>query len=385
MEVTAAERTTIYTNISPLAQRVNNYIQTQHSSIAAVAKDIGYSRTTVSRYLTGKYDSNPNDLESKLTDFLTRQTGEAVDLTTPLAKSEGKTWQTPVFFESRDAKAVLGVCQSCQEYIGLGIVVARSGYGKTYALRQYAKLSRVAYIECDDTMSSRDLVEAIERSIGLPNGYGTIWRRVNGIREFFNTNKGYLLIIDEADKLVSKYTQKKMEILRAVFDQSDVGLVIAGEPKLEAQIKTYLVRMANRVDFYASLRGLSPSEVEGYLTDFRIEPEALVELKARACNMQTGCFRLLDRTLSIEEINSTQNKDARIQSLQPFVKNGYIKFSKKHKTLLKQMTEYPMGKNDDAPDGLQMAVKLALDVKIGRRVDYRSVIARALDFRRGAY
>lgn len=125
MEVTAAERTTIYTNISPLAQRVNNYIQTQHSSIAAVAKDIGYSRTTVSRYLTGKYDSNPNDLESKLTDFLTRQTGEAVDLTTPLAKSEGKTWQTPVFFESRDAKAVLGVCQSCQEYIGLGIVVAR--------------------------------------------------------------------------------------------------------------------------------------------------------------------------------------------------------------------------------------------------------------------
>ena len=298
MEVTAAERTTIYTNISPLAQRVNNYIQTQHSSIAAVAKDIGYSRTTVSRYLTGKYDSNPNDLESKLTDFLTRQTGEAVDLTTPLAESEGKTWQTPVFFESRDAKAVLGVCQSCQEYIGLGIVVARSGYGKTYALRQYAKLSRVAYIECDDTMSSRDLVEAIERSIGLPNGYGTIWRRVNGIREFFNTNKGYLLIIDEADKLVSKYTQKKMEILRAVFDQSDVGLVIAGEPKLEAQIKTYLVRMANRVDFYASLRGLSPSEVEGYLTDFQIEPEALVELKARACNMQTGCFRLLDRTLS---------------------------------------------------------------------------------------
>lgn len=116
----------------------------------------------------------------------------------------------------------------------------------------------MAYIECDDTMSSRDLVEAIERSIGLPNGYGTIWRRVNGIREFFNTNKGYLLIIDEADKLVSKYTQKKMEILRAVFDQSDVGLVIAGEPKLEAQIKTYLVRMANRVDFYASLRGPLP-------------------------------------------------------------------------------------------------------------------------------
>lgn len=89
--------------------------------------------------------------------------------------------------------------------------------------------------------------------------------------------------------------------------------------------------------------------------------------------------------LPIEEINSVQNKDARIQSLQPFVKNGYIKFSRKHKTLYKQMTEYPMGKNDDGPDGLQMAVKLALDIKVGRKVDYRSVKARALNFVRGAY
>ena len=283
MEVTAAERNITYT---------------EAQSLANVAKSIGYSRTTVSRYLAGKYDSDPTDLENKLAEFLAHETGEAVEVSAPAQEPGAKTGQTPVFYESRDAKAVLGVCQSCQEYIGLGIVVARSGYGKTYALRQYAKLSRVAYIECDDTMSSRDLVEAIERSIGLPNGYGTIWRRVNGIREFFNTNRGYLLIIDEADKLVSKYTQKKMEILRAIFDQSDVGLVIAGEPKLEAQIKTYLVRMANRVDFYASLRGLTPSEVEGYLEGFEIESEALLELKARACNMQTGCFRLLDRTLS---------------------------------------------------------------------------------------
>ena len=89
--------------------------------------------------------------------------------------------------------------------------------------------------------------------------------------------------------------------------------------------------------------------------------------------------------LPIVEINSTQNKDARIQSLQPFVKNGYLKFSRKHKSLLKQMTEYPMGKNDDGPDGLQMAVKLALEAKAGGRVEYRCVQARELGFGRGAY
>lgn len=89
--------------------------------------------------------------------------------------------------------------------------------------------------------------------------------------------------------------------------------------------------------------------------------------------------------LPIEEINSVQNKDARIQSLQPFVKNGYLKFSKKHKTLIDQLLKYPMGKNDDAPDALQMAVALALSVKVGRKVDYKSVQGRAIRFRRGAY
>lgn len=296
MEVTAVKATTIYTTPGKaLAEKINDYLAATKQSIAGLAKEVNYSRTAVSRYLSGKYDSTANGLEEKLAEWYAQQTGDGTE--TPEGMKLQKP-RRPQFFESRDATAVLGVCQSCQEYIGLGIVVGRSGYGKTHTLKQYAKLPKVAYIECDDTMSSRDLVEAIERSLGLPGGYGTIWRRVNGIREFCNTNKGYLIIIDEADKLVSKYTQKKMEILRAIYDQSDVGIVIAGEPKLEAQIKSYLVRMANRVDFYATLNGLSQKEVEEYLNGYEVEPEAMAELKARACNLQTGCFRLLDRTLS---------------------------------------------------------------------------------------
>lgn len=35
-----------------------------------------------------------------------------------------------------------------------------------------------------------------------------------------------------------------------------------------------------------------------YLQGYDITPDALEELQARARNRQTGCFRLLDRTLS---------------------------------------------------------------------------------------
>ena len=293
MEATAAAAISTFASTRTVSERVNAHLTATGMSIANLAKEISYSRSTVSRYLAGKYDSDTTDIEAILAEYLAEHTGEVIAF-----PASSRPAQRPRFYESRDAKAVFGVCRSSQEFIGLGIVVGRSGYGKTHTLKEYAKAPRVAYIECDDTMSSRDLVEAIEKALGIPRGYGTIWSRVNGIRDFCNTNKGYLIIIDEADKLISKYTQKKMEILRGIFDQSDVGLVIAGEPKLEAQIKTYLDRMANRVDFCARLRGLSAPEVESYLDGFDIEQDALTELRVRACNTQTGCFRLLDRTLS---------------------------------------------------------------------------------------
>lgn len=290
----------IYTGeVKTLAQKVNDYLNENKLTITELASKIKYSRTTVSRYLGGKYESDATELEAKLREVLAEAEGfdeaaATMDEVRPVPVMAKRT----EFFGSNDAKSIIGVCNSCQEYIGLGIVVGKSGFGKTHALKYYAKMPRVAYVECDDTMGARDLIEAIERALGIPSGYGSIWKRINGIRDFCNTNKGYLIIIDEADKLISKYTQKKMEILRGIFDQSDVGMVIAGEPKLEAQIKSYLARFANRIDFFVSLHGLTRNEVEGFLQGYDIEEDALNELKVRACNPQTGCFRLLDRTLN---------------------------------------------------------------------------------------
>lgn len=275
-----------------MRQQVKALVDRKKTTIAKLATATGYSRPTISMYLAGNYKGDVEAVERRLEEYMKTQGWNEEKDSTSAVLPAPKT-----FYESRDARAIMGVCQSCQDYMGLGIVVGRSGYGKTHTLKRYAKMSKVAYIECDDTMSSRDLIEAIETALGIPSGYGTNWKRINGIRDFFNTNKGYLLIIDEADKLVSKYTSKKMEILRGIYDQADVGLVIAGEPALEAQIKTYLLRMANRVDFYASLSGLNAGEVKEYLEGYRIEDAALAELKARACNPQTGCFRLLDRTM----------------------------------------------------------------------------------------
>lgn len=89
--------------------------------------------------------------------------------------------------------------------------------------------------------------------------------------------------------------------------------------------------------------------------------------------------------LPIEEIINTANKIMRIESMQPFVKNAYIKFNPRHKTLLEQMKVFPMGRNDDAPDTLEMAIRLAIKTSRSKVGEYTSILKRGLRFKKGAY
>lgn len=62
----------------------------------------------------------------------------------------------------------------------------------------------------------------------------------------------------------------------------------------------------------------------------------------------------------------------RIQTMQPDVKNHYIKFNKKHKRLLEQMFHFPMGAHDDGPDALEGCRTIAKKSKRFRIMDRRA-------------
>lgn len=123
---------------------------------AELALRMNFSRSAVSQYLNGKYNSNPEALEEKLTEFV-KEYEEHVKSETEEVKAIGRTVSGVkpkiAYFESKDYIQTIGVCKSCQENMALGIIVAKSGYGKTHALKKYAKMPRVAYIRCDDTMA----------------------------------------------------------------------------------------------------------------------------------------------------------------------------------------------------------------------------------------
>ena len=62
----------------------------------------------------------------------------------------------------------------------------------------------------------------------------------------------------------------------------------------------------------------------------------------------------------IKSLHHSSQKQARIASLEPYVSQGLLRFNSKHQTLLQQLTLFPMGKNDDGPDALEMVVETAM-------------------------
>lgn len=67
--------------------------------------------------------------------------------------------------------------------------------------------------------------------------------------------------------------------------------------------------------------------------------------------------------LRVKEVNHTTDKVARIQSLEPLISAGRVRFSRRHRQLIDQLRQFPKAAHDDGPDALEMAVAVT---RIGR-------------------
>ncbi len=63
--------------------------------------------------------------------------------------------------------------------------------------------------------------------------------------------------------------------------------------------------------------------------------------------------------IKIKSLQHSSQKHSRICSLETFVSQGLLRFNRKHQQLLQQLTQFPLAKNDDGPDALEMAVDTA--------------------------
>lgn len=76
--------------------------------------------------------------------------------------------------------------------------------------------------------------------------------------------------------------------------------------------------------------------------------------------------------LPIEEVTQTSDKILRITTLQPEIKNKYIKFNRQHKRLMEQLRNFPMADHDDGPDALEGCNRLCSTRKRTARTGNRT-------------
>lgn len=278
-----------------MREKLRSFMEETGRNIKETAEEAGISRPTLSLYLNGEYNGNTQNVEKKLETYLDRKYGFHTG-----GGTAGVVRNRVGLFQTMDASGIVNTCEACQSFHGIGVITGASGYGKTYTLRYYARKKKVLYVECIAAMGRRDLLEALREQIGLHGVRGSVYKQVRAICDLFAEDKGWLIIVDEADKLLTRASVEKMEILRGIYDQSDegVGLVLAGEPELEGRIKGLLPRLESRTGIHTELAGLTPEEVEEYLEGYDVDADALDLLKRRATNRKNGCFRMLDRTIN---------------------------------------------------------------------------------------
>ena len=290
-----------------LRARAEEYTKENRITKKDLADRLDVNRTSLHQYLANPELVGQKTID-KIEDGLTGILFRANDIYTSTYKNQKMRNE---IYETSDCLGVMAICKICQEDAEFGLVYGRAGYGKTYCLKHYARNKRVAYVECNEAMTARDVMKAIERALGLPKMPGSIDDRMDNIKDFFNANEGYLLIIDEADKLISRYAQRKAEIIRSLHDMSDVGVILAGEPALEKTIRSYIPRASSRIACAYELQGLSPQEVVQYICEMADwDEDASAEIVRRGTNKHNGCFRLLNRTC--RNISRITNEGERI-------------------------------------------------------------------------
>jgi predicted phage terminase large subunit-like protein len=72
-------------------------------------------------------------------------------------------------------------------------------------------------------------------------------------------------------------------------------------------------------------------------------------------------------TLNVVQLRPHIDKMLRIQTLQPWIKNGWIVFKRHMRALIDQLIHYPMGDHDDGPDALEQ-LKSLIEAALARLV-----------------
>lgn len=290
-------------NQEQTVQRVTVAIQQfldKGGKLTEMARKIGYSHSALSQFMRGKYPSYQLAIAAE-TVLIRMGVLEPV-------KPEQVVLAHSDFIPTADALEVLGLCQQVWEEREIGVIVGPAGTGKTTALKEYCRLNptTTAYFRADVSLSTAELLVELGRALGVDFTTGISLRSM--MRSLVNrlTVVPRLIIVDEADLLLSgSGGVRKMELLRTLFDEAgNCALLLAGMPKLKVfltrgpSLKDNLAQFYSRVAYMRLLSGLCEEDFDLICQRVKVTDAGRRELLLRATHKETGGLRRLMKVLA---------------------------------------------------------------------------------------
>jgi type II secretory pathway predicted ATPase ExeA len=220
-------------------------------------------------------------------------------------------------FMSKDHREMTSRLLYLNNIRGVGVFTSPPGFGKTYALRCFAKtidrnLNDIVYL-CLATVKLTEFYRQFCSALGIdpPHGKAAMFRDIQERLHHLCKEKKrpLILIFDEAHELCSSILKDIKMIMNSEFDSLNCfTLVLAGEPHLNNILqKPIHEALRQRIVIHYNFSGLSDDETEQYLrhklriagaTDSILGNGTLPAIIGYA----HGCSRLIDN-LMIEALN----------------------------------------------------------------------------------
>lgn len=260
---------------------LKSYIEDTKLSQSKVASQLGVSPAVVSQYLMGNYKGDLGKLDKAVTELIARSKDKAKEVKTE-------------FVATLSAKKIMRTCALAHTTNDIYLVIGEAGLGKTMALKQYAaNTSNVLLLEIDPTFNVKVLLTQLCEELGITLSTN---RTTNFMLESIVTklkDSERLLIVDEAELL----SYKCLEIIRRIHDKAGIGVILAGMPKLIANLrgtKGEYKQLYSRVGFAFDMKNKLPDGDIAMLCQKALDTD---EFNAKLIKVSYGNARRLSKIL----------------------------------------------------------------------------------------
>lgn len=201
-----------------ICEQLRAYVEQKGSGNKAAASMNGVSSATVSKVLSGKWDTISDDMWRSIA----AQCGH---------KAEG--WQ---LVETRAYKAMTFTLDNAQRDSLVMAVIGEAGSGKTEAIKNYAAGGRNVYhLVCSEYWNRRTFMAKVLQSMGEIYSGTTVADMMDAIVDTLKRKESPLIVLDEADKL----SDQVLYFFISLYNQLEgrCGIIMTATRYLRARIE----------------------------------------------------------------------------------------------------------------------------------------------------